>query len=381
MPQRMDFEAKYQAAGAERFNQGDEMWKRPRRDPEWRRLGKLLYDPSDPEDRPGYQRQDIAFRNASWYLDSRFARGIYETGFGLYSWDNERVGMCLIPEDLRFDGSDPEYNTLLVKRAARLYGADLVGISSYDDRWTYTKGFDLLTRSEFDIHIPDDFRYVISMAVEMDHDHYRYTPTFIGGAGTGYGYSKMAFTAGLTAQFLRQLGYQAIPTGNDTALSVPYAIQAGLGELGRHGMLITRRYGPRVRLCKVFTDLPLVCDEPIEFGVAEFCDVCKKCAESCPGRAISSGERTTEPLNISNAGGSLKWMVDCERCLTFCATNRVDCGNCVRSCPFNKTEGLLHDFSRRVIDRTAVFDSAFVWMDDLFGYGKQGDLATFWDEK
>jgi epoxyqueuosine reductase QueG len=56
--------------------------------------------------------------------------------------------------------------------------------------------------------------------------------------------------------------------------------------------LITKKYGPRVRIAKVFTNLPMAVDEPIEFGVKEFCDTCKKCAEHCPGQAIMYGEQT-----------------------------------------------------------------------------------------
>lgn len=50
---------------------------------------------------------------------------------------------------------------------------------------------------------------------------------------------------------------------NDTALAIPYAIKAGLGEYGRHGLLITPEYGPRVRIGKIFTDMPLAHDVPV----------------------------------------------------------------------------------------------------------------------
>ena len=112
----------------------------------------------------------------------------------------------------------------------------------------------------------------------------------------GFGYSKIAITTGSVAEFLRSLGYIGIPCGNDTALSMPYAIMAGLGEYSRMELLITPEYGPRVRLLKVFTDAPLVPDKPIRFGVYEFCLKCKKCVEHCPVQAISYDEPTWEGI-------------------------------------------------------------------------------------
>ncbi|MGD8986307.1 MAG: reductive dehalogenase, partial [Desulfobacteraceae bacterium] len=321
------------------------------------------------------------FRNAGWALEMGFARGVVEKNFGLYSWEDNTQGVNELPEGLRFDSNDSEYNTRLVKKAAKLYGADMVGVSKLDRRWIYTKGFHLVTRTEYDIHIPDEYAYVISMAVAMDYEYYKYTPTFIAGADTGLGYSKMAFTAGLLAKFLRQLGYKAIPTGNDTAMSVPYAIQAGLGELGRNNILITPRFGPRVRLCKIFTDFPLVCDEPKEFGVTEFCEACKKCAKHCPAQAIPHGPRTVEPLNKSNAGGAFKWYSDLEKCFKFWAKNACDCGNCIRVCPFNKPDGVLHEATRWFIERFPKLDASIVKADDIFGYGKQADIAAFWHKR
>ena len=156
----------------------------------------------------------------------------------------------------------------------------------------------------------------------------------------------MAFTAGLLAQFIRGLGYQAIPSGNDTACSIPMAIDAGLGEIARNGLLITPQYGPRVRLAKVFTDLPLVPDAPIQFGVWEFCRTCKKCALKCPSKSIPLGDASAEPRNISTRPGVTKWSINAETCLAWWAANGSDCSNCIRVCPFNKPPGRLHDLVR-----------------------------------
>jgi reductive dehalogenase len=378
MPRKMDFETKYDAGNAKPFDQKNEMFKRPRWDSELRKVGQGFWGLISPKDKPGYRHEDMSLRNAGWFLEVAYARGVMQNNFGLFSWEDKIQGMCMLPEGLKFAADDPEYNARVVKLAAMLYGASSVGICKLDQRWIYAQGFDFVKRAEYEINIPDEYQYVINMAVPMDHSHYKYAPTFSCGGTTGLGYSKMAFTTGLMAQFVRQLGYKAIPSGNDTALSVPYAIQAGLGELGRNGILITPKLGPRVRLCKIFTNLPLAVDHPIEFGVTEFCEICKKCAKNCPGQAITDGPRTSEALNISNSNGTRKWYVDGERCFKFWSKNGCECGNCIRSCAFNKPDGKLHDVSRWFIERFPQLNTLFVKADDVFGYGKQADLETFW---
>ena len=78
------------------------------------------------------------------------------------------------------------------------------------------------------------------------------------------------------------------------------AVDAGLGELGRNGLLISSGFGPRIRISKVLTDLPLVPDQPVDLGVRKMCEVCGKCAKACPGQAISRDEPTMEGLTLSN---------------------------------------------------------------------------------
>ena len=160
-----------------------------------------------------------------------------------------------------------------------------------------------------------------------------------------------------------------MPCGNDTALSVALAVDAGLGELGRFGLLITKEYGPRVRLCKVFTDLPLAPDPPADLGVRGFCEECKKCAQACPSRAIPEGGRTAEPLNVSNNGGLEKWMVDAERCFGFWAANGVDCTNCRAVCPWNKPNTRYHRAAVGMVKTGKTARRTLIWADDLL-YGR-----------
>jgi reductive dehalogenase len=189
----------------------------------------------------------------------------------------------------------------------------------------------------------------------------------------------MAFTAGLLAEYIRGLGYKAIPCGNDTACSIPIAIDAGLGEIARNGLLITPEFGPRVRLAKVLTDLPLIPDRPIEFGVKAFCLECEKCAKKCPSKSIMFGEPSDKTHNISNREGVMTWHINAETCLNFWADNETDCSNCIRTCPFNKPPGMLHDWVRWGIHHTPWLNRLFLRGDDLLGYGKRERPDRFWE--
>jgi epoxyqueuosine reductase QueG len=143
-------------------------------------------------------------------------------------------------------------------------------------------------------------------------------------------------------------------------------------------MLITEKFGPRVRLSKIFTNLPLVSDKPVEFGVTEFCRVCKRCAEECPGGCISFGEPTTEGPTISNNSGICKWYINPEKCLDFWARNNGSCGNCVRVCSYNKLPGKLHDMARFLTRHVSWLNPALVGMDKLVGYGSRVKTEDVW---
>jgi reductive dehalogenase len=374
-----ELEKKYIVGKVEQFDQKNDMYRRSRWQPEVRGLWAKLWEESPPQNKPGYTLKDRALENALWYIENGFAVGNSKEGYGLYSWESGPTDKYhVLPSDLKEKVTDPAEMSRIVKKVARLAGADLVGICQLDRRWLYSHIYDCRTREYKVLEVPPEINYAIAFAVEMDHDLIKTSPTCIGGAGAGLGYSKHAYTAGILAEFIRNLGYKAIPAGNTTGLSVPIAISAGLGELGRHGMLITYEFGPRVRLAKVLTGLPLQPDTPVEFGVTQFCEKCKKCAQHCPAQAIHYGERTDKPLNISNNPGVLKWPIDAEKCLRFWVRNGSTCGNCIRVCPFNKEPGWLHDMVKWGVSDLPWLDSFFVWTDGLFGYDKQLRPEEYW---
>jgi len=319
--------------------------------------------------RPGYSHEDFALQAGAWTMASRMrAPGVQDP-------DAEYMESARQQEKVQYEPEDWSEFTGRVKAAARLYGAAAVGITRVDPLWVYAGDGEEPTSGP-----AEELTTAIVLAVEMDYEMIGTSPSATASAATGDGYSRMAFVAACTARFLQALGWQALPCGNDTALSIPLAIDAGLGELGRNGLLITPGFGPRVRLCKVLTRAPLVADRPITFGVREFCDACMKCADECPSTSISREEPSWEGPTPSNNPGALKWYVNVDKCLAFWRANGTGCANCIRCCPFNKPRGWLHDLVRFFIRRRSRWlNRVFVLGDRLAGYGRRRDPGSFWN--
>ena len=219
---------------------------------------------------------------------------------------------------------------------AGIFGADLVGIAPYDERWQYTDRYSRLTEAAKSNEIGDGLDRVIVIGQAMDPSWIQTAPSALAGAATGLGYSQDALVLLSLAQFIRNLGYRAVPSMNDTGLAIPYAIQAGLGEYGRHGLVITPEFGPNVRFGKVYTDMPLLLDSPQSFGVKEMCEMCRACTDACPANAIPGGEPNRERYNQSNIKGIRKWSVDGEKCFGYWAKINSDCSVCIRVCPYTR---------------------------------------------
>jgi epoxyqueuosine reductase len=402
-------------------------------DPESEEYGKRFVHHMNYEyekGKKGFDQLAKAMEGGAWAL-AGFAAGPMAGGvgdYGVMTWDNndDKFPLGLLHQDYvtkeKYQFKSQKDAADAIKRAAKLYGASLVGITHRDERWDYSQQFNPIPpiarkinpmgpkqfqhlqevggeamHHEMMSHTPDKFLHdidgkagfspktVIVMAFEMDYEAFTTAPSCISGAAAGDGYSRMTKSAYQMAVFLRQLGYKALPTGNDTGLSVPYAIAAGLGEGSRMGTIVTYKYGPRVRIAKVYTDLDFVeYDKPNTFGVEEFCKRCLKCADACPGQAISRDkEPSFEPTHENkdnafyNFSGVKKWYMDAKKCFKIWAEIGNDCGSCIASCPYNKPDfwhhslvdgisaampGPVHTFMRK--------------MDDVFGYGDTEDTAA-----
>lgn len=244
---------------------------------------------------------------------------------GLYGWE-DKVAPTQMPVD------DPVKMSARIKDVAKFFGASLVGITSVNPNWIYSNSFERASGKIGSVEMP--YENVIVMAVEMGWDEINQSPGYPASAAAALGYSRMAELAGSLARYIRMLGYPALPSGNDTGQNIPLAIDAGLGEHGRSGLLLTPEFGPRQRLCKVFTSLPLKLDKPIDFGIVKYCETCHACAMACPAKVIPKDDRTDVPISICNRTGIKKWTVDTATCLLFWRENGTDCANCISACPW-----------------------------------------------
>ena len=209
-----------------------------------------------------------------------------------------------------------------------------------------------------------DHPYIFVFAVEMDYKTMSKAPKIDVVVESSKKYLESAKISISIASFIRSLGYQARAhmDMNYQVILPAAAVDAGLGEMGRLGILMHPKYGPRIRLGAVSTDLPLHVDKPQYFNGDAFCNQCKKCAANCPSGAISFGE-------AKENRGVKKWSTNQEVCYKFWREAGSDCGICMAVCPYSKPNSFVHNVVRFAVRNSPLAQKGILWADNLF-YGK-----------
>ncbi|MBU8891131.1 MAG: reductive dehalogenase [Bacteroidales bacterium] len=261
-----------------------------------------------------------------------------------------------------------------IKTWAKKLGAYSVGITELKDYHLYShKGRGDLYGKE----INNKHKFAIAFTIEMDSDMIRTAPKGPVVMESTQQYLNSGTIALQIAHFIRNLGYSARAhiDGNYELICPLVARDAGLGEIGRMGLLMTPQLGSRVRIAVITTDIPLVLDKKKDFSsIIDFCGICKKCAEVCPSQSIPFNNR--EQIN-----GVLRWKINSESCFTYWGTAGTDCGKCMAACPYSHPDNLIHNFIRWGINNSYIFRRFALYMDDLF-YGrkpKSGNLPSWID--
>ncbi len=263
--------------------------------------------------------------------------------------------------------------TEYLKSLARYFGACEVGVAEIRPYHVYSHvGRGLGRYGEAIVFEPG---FAIVFTVEMDYWMTRAAPGPAAVMESGRQYVEAARVAVQLAAAIRAMGHPARShiDGNYRVIAPLVARDAGLGEIGRMGLLMTPGLGPRVRIGVVTTSLGLVPDRPASASsVIDFCSVCEKCARLCPAGAIPGGGRKV-------TGNALRWRIDGDACFRYWNAVGTDCARCMAVCPYSHPAGVFHDAIRWGISRSALFRRAAVRLDDLF-YGRRPAPGVVLDE-
>lgn len=263
--------------------------------------------------------------------------------------------------------SDPVRNASIVKEFASHLGADMVGICEINSNWVYSHRGEIHYDNwdDWGTEIKDIPKYAVVFLLEMNRDHVISAPHTPSAAESTGNYAKGAYLSTIMARWFAHMGYRGIAehSRNYDVVLPPLAVDAGLGEVGRHGYLIAPKFGARVRIFATLTDMPLMVDKPISIGVEEFCRKCMKCADSCPSRSITTGEMTV-------TRGIEKWKLDEVSCYDYWSRVGTDCAICMAICPFSRPNNYFHKSIRWFVANSPLAKKTFPHIDN-FLYGKR----------
>jgi reductive dehalogenase len=262
----------------------------------------------------------------------------------------------------------PQQLTTFVKKWLIKQGMESVGITEMQPyHYYHTKG----RRETYNKKVTPELPYGIAFTIEMDEEMMQAAPKGSAIMESAEKYLKSGVPAVQLAYFLREMGYnaQAHIDGNYEVVCPLVARDAGLGEIGRMGLLMTPKLGPRVRIAVVTTNAPLITDKQsdIAYSMNEFCHYCKKCGHVCPSQSIPLDDRKIQDE-------VLRWKIDSESCFTYWQTIGTDCGRCMTVCPYAHANNWFHNFIRFGIKHSYLFRRLAVVFDDLF-YGKKPPIA------
>lgn len=258
----------------------------------------------------------------------------------------------------------PDDFSKILKEYALHLGAAEVGIARLNPKYLYSHVG--IGPEEYGSEIVNNHDYVIAYTLEMDYDLVNRSPYVETTMETANQYLNAQRISISLAQYIRDMGYSArahMSGSNYQMMLPPIAYEAGLGEMSRMGYLISKKFGARIRLGAVSTELPLIHDNPVSFGVLDFCEICRKCAFNCPSGAIPKNGKEI-------VRGIEKWQINIEKCYQYWRHAGTDCGICMRVCPFSHPHTFVHKVLKAGIKNSQIARHVSHIGDNIFYGGK-----------
>ena len=271
----------------------------------------------------------------------------------------------------------PERASEKLKGYSRHIGADLVRIGPLNKTWIYSN----VGRSHSPevivgkpIDLPHDNAIVV--AIGLNQDMVKCAPQLPIILETMRSYVRLSSIVTTVARYIRMLGYsaRAHDVQNYQVVLPPIAIDAGLGELARHGILINEKYGSALKIAAVTTDMPLAHDRPVDIGVDDFCRTCKICARYCPVGAIPMGEKEVHR-------GIRRWKINDMACYSYFRRVGTDCGICVAVCPWTRPRNFPHNLVLWGVERFALARKLAMKADNVFGQRSRRQNPVWLEEQ
>ena len=267
-------------------------------------------------------------------------------------------------EQTRF--KSPELAAEFIKEVAHRYGATLVNITKLNPDFLYSDGWRGCPDDYDFTQKPDHWEYAIAIAVPMEWDVIFSSPQF---STSGDAYDRVSLAAHRLESCIKHLGYPArthSPNVGYDLIIPPILVDAGMGEVARTGFCLTPELGLNARPAVITTNLPMQIDKPIHFGVAEFCNKCKLCAEGCPPGAISFAD-SPDGMVIR---GYEHWFINNGACYNYWRETMgpMGCRLCVVTCPYSRKDNWIHSVAREIDarDPTGAVNSSLLWMQKNF---------------
>lgn len=272
---------------------------------------------------------------------------------------------------------DPELMTRKVKEFGKYMGAADVRITELNQNWVYSVYANPYTPEPYGSPVELNYKYVICMSFVERQEYLQDCWGYGAQMETGWAYSIGSLPPNIMAKWLRDLGWPArgMPPENSPYIVPPTYIDAGMGEQGRCQFCVNKDYGAKFRPGAVATDIPLLPDKPVDFGLQDFCDKCLLCAEVCPSGAISKE-------TIANGGkkiirGAKRWWIDAEKCRDYWDQIGGSCAACQAVCPYNHPSTWIHDFSRDMAQQSGAVRSLLPRLEKMF-YGESPKSTPVW---
>jgi epoxyqueuosine reductase len=246
----------------------------------------------------------------------------------------------------------PEEMNGMIRAYAESLGLSAVGFARYDPRYTFEEYADG----------GDD--NVIVCILEQDWAATQTAPSGRAERAAFHSYAEINMRIAALADYIHTLGYRARPHNfAGEAVVIHYGVEAGLGQLGLNGQLLTPAAGSRCRVSLITTSAPVAPGEPVDYGIHGICDRCQACVRRCPVGAI--------PKARSEYRGVTKVKIKPERCFPVLSRNH-GCAVCMKVCPVQRygLDAVLEHFE-------ATGEILGKGTDELEGYTWPGDGSYY----